>query len=146
MKKRLYSQDAAVVVRPNRAASDAADWTPDNLSAGEISAGVIAEAVTLDAREWDDVQLVADWEKLGVADVGGALTIEILIATPDAISTVGRRWRILSTVASLTTGITALAAVRGHDAAFRITALTLGTADKVQLKVTGGTRARREKS
>jgi hypothetical protein len=116
------------------------------LSAGEISSGVIAEAVTLDAREWDDVQLVADWEKLGVPDAGGALTIEVLIATPDAISTVGRRWRILSTVASLTSGITALAAVRGHDSAFRITALTLGTADKVQLKVTGGNRARREKS
>ena len=146
MKKRLYSQDASITVRPNRAVADAADWTPDNLSAGEISGGIVADTVILDGREWDDVQLVADWELLGVPNAGGSAAIEVLISTPDSISPRGRRWRIIATISSLTSGISALAGIRGHDSAFRITALTMGTADKVQLRVTGGTRARREKS
>lgn len=146
MKKRLYSQDASITVRPNRAVADASDWSPDNLSAGEISGGIVADTVILDGREWDDVQLVADWELLGVPDAGGSMNISVLISTPDSISPVGRRWRVIATISSLTSGISALAGIRGHDSAFRITSLTMGTADKVQLRVTGGTRARREKS
>ena len=146
MKKRLYSQDAAITVRPDRAVADAANWTPDNLSAGEISGGIIADTVTLDGREWDDIQLIADWEKTGAPDVGGSANVEVLISTPDPISTLSRRWRIIATISGLTSGISALAGIRGHDSAFRITSLTMGTADKVQLRVTGGTRARREKS
>lgn len=137
-KRRLYGRDGIVTVRDARDAVDASDWTPDNLSAGEISGGVTTDSVTLDAREWEDLRVVACFTKLGVPDPGGSVGVFLLMSIPDATGTCGRLWREMGTAVTLTSTIsTLLEEIDGHDVAVRIDALTLGTADAVTLKITG---------
>lgn len=139
-KQRLYSQDAAATVRPDRTAADAATWTPDNLSAPEISGGVVADDVTLDAREWAEVQVVVDFsDGSGGLVTGGSVDLVPLIATPSPLASGGRVWRALATISGLaSSGISAAVPVNAHDVAFRISALTLSGAADVSVRVTGG--------
>lgn len=138
-KRRLYSQDATVVVRDDLGIQDAAAWTPDNLSAGEITAGVVADDVTLDAREWDTVRLVVDFETTaGAPHVGGTVTITPLVATPYPNNAGGRKWRELASTGALGSGAIYEVATEGHDVAFRVTALALAGADVAIVRTTGG--------
>lgn len=138
-KRRLYAQDATTIVRDARGIQDAAAWTPDNLSAGEISGGVTADDVTLDAREWRTVRLVIDFEQpAGTPHAGGNVTVTPLYSTPDPNSPNGRRWRAGTSTGAFTSSDFVEVAPEGHDVAFRITALALSGADIGILKVTGG--------
>lgn len=138
-KRRLYGQDATTVVRDARGIQDAAAWTPDNLSAGEVTGGVTADDVTLDAREWRTVRLVVDFEQpAGTPHAGGTITVLPLFSTPDPNSPNGRKWREGTSSGIMTDDSFVEVATEGHDVAFRITALALAGADIAILKVTGG--------
>jgi hypothetical protein len=138
-KRRLYAQDATSVVRDARGIQDAASWTPDNLSAGEVSGGVTADDVTLDAREWKTLRLVVDFEQpAGTPHAGGTVDVTPLYSTPDPNSPNGRKWREGSATGAFDSDAFVEVAPEGHDVAFRITALALTGADIAILKVTGG--------
>lgn len=136
-KQRLYGVGGVATLRSLRDAVDASDWTPDHLSAGEISGGVVADDVTLDAREWTSLRVIANYSLLGVPDPGGSVDIMLLMAIPDPTASNGRIWKELGTTITLTGTISyVVQTVDGHDIAARIDALTLGTADAVTLQVT----------
>lgn len=142
-KKRLYSQDATAPVREERTAADAAAWSPDNLSGGEVGAGIVADDVTLDAREWDDVRLVVDFtDGAGGLVTGGSVDVVPMISTPNDLASTGRVWRDLAAISGLASGaVSADVPVRGHDVAFRLSAVTLSGAVDATLRVTGGSWA-----
>jgi len=133
-KQRLYDHRAVVAVRSSRTAIDAAAWTPDNLIVPET-----ADGVTLDAREWQSVQLVVDFEDAGGAPVaGGSVDVAFLMATRDPAAASGRRWKEFGSSAGVTGDDAVSVAAAGHDVAVRLDALTLSGATSVSLKVTGG--------
>lgn len=139
-KKRVYSEDGIAILREERTAADAAAWTPDNLSAGEISGGVTADDVTLDAREWSAVNLYVDFVDAGGAPhAGGTVTVSTLFSVRDDGATNGRRWKERDVVTDMTGLDVSSIDVDGHNVAFRIDALALGGATNASLKVTGGT-------
>jgi len=78
---RLYGPKGSSEVRRDRSVVDATDWTPDNLSAGETIGGLVADDVTLAAREWQDVRIVADFH--GSPLGSESVEVEPLIAVPD---------------------------------------------------------------
>lgn len=139
-KKVLYASSGVARARSARAAVDAPAsgvWSPDNLNANEIAAPLTADDVTLRGHDWQDVRLVARFA--GAPNGAESVEVEPLIAVPDPANPTQRVWAVLpkETLApNLDTGVVA---IRGHDAAFRITALTLGTATSVSIDVTGGT-------
>jgi hypothetical protein len=144
-KQRLHSQDASTIVRNDRDAADSpasGDWTPDNLNADEISGGVVADDVILDAREWSSVRLMVDFEDAaGDPASGTSVDITPLIGVPQANQATGRFWKELTAVTTLTAAQAIEVDVHAHDCAFRITAVTLGGADHFKLRVTGGVRS-----
>ena len=132
---RLYGPKGSSEVRRDRSVVDATDWTPDNLSAGETIGGLVADDVTLAAREWQDVRIVADFH--GSPLGSESVEVEPLIAVPDPNGGV-RKWSTLPKF-TLTPNLDGeLAPVGGHDCAFRITALALDGATDVSLLATGG--------
>ena len=135
--RRLYNTDGNAVVREARTAADAADWTPNNLSAGEISGGVVAYDVCLDAREWSSVRLYPEF--VGTPVGTPAVTVEPLIALDSAS---GRIWSAMSAVA-MNAGKYQDVVVNGHFVAFRITILALNGTTSVSLHVTGGAKITR---
>jgi hypothetical protein len=141
-KKRLYGHDGVVTVREERTAADApaaGSWTPDNLNAAEISGGVVADDVTLDAREWEEVYLSIDFvDAAGAPVAGGTVDVDFLLSVPQVGGTRGRRWKVASSVSSLSGDDLAPIPSSGHDCAFRLTAVSLGGANKVNIRVTGG--------
>jgi hypothetical protein len=137
---RLPSSSGTVAVRSARAALDgpaAGLWTPDNRNANEIGGGEVPTDFILDAREWEDVRIVADF----AGALSGAETVEVqpLIGIPKNTAP-GRDWATLPKFTLAPQLDSDVAPVRGHFSAFRITALSLGTGTSVTLKATGGTR------
>lgn len=126
--KRLYSPDAAPSIRDGVTGTDAADWTPD--AAGTPSDHVI------DAREWETVRVWPDF----VGGVGTSVTLTPLLAVPAGSSP--RKWIALPTTGALAPEAFSEIAVEGHFASFRVTALTLGAATSVNVRVTGGRQRR----
>ncbi len=110
------------------------DWTPDNLNADESA--LSADDVILEAAEWEDVRVVAFFETA----VNGTETVDVtpLRALPNAPSPSGRLWVPLAPVTLAPQLGSSLVRVDAGLIAFRITALTLGTATKVGIIVTGG--------
>ena len=143
-KKRLYGYDGVVTVREARTAIDGpaiGTWTPDNLNAGEISGGVVADDVTLDAREWSHVYVVLDFvDGSGNPHAGGIGTVTMLMAVPDANGTNGRRWKEVSTASGLDGDSATSFEPVGHDVAFRLDNLVLSGATSVSIKITGQQR------
>lgn len=138
-KRRLYAPDATTVVRDELGIQDAADWSPDNLSAGEIAGGVTADDVILDAREWKTIRLVVDFEQpAGTPHAGGTVTITPLVSTPDPNSPLGRKWRAGTSTGAFGSSGFIEVTPEGHDIAFRVTALALAGADIAIVRVTGG--------
>jgi len=136
-KQRLYGVGGVATVRSLRDAVDAADWTPDNLSVGEIGGGVTADSVTLDAREWSFLRVIADFSLSGLPDPGGSLDVFLLMSTYDPTAPMARRWKEMGTTITLTDGVSSdIEDINGHDIAVRIDALTLGTADAVTIRFT----------
>jgi hypothetical protein len=145
-KLRLLSHDASTVVRNDRTAVDApaaGSWTPDNLNADEIAANVTADDVTLDAREWSIVRLMVDFEDVaGDPAAGTSVNVTPLISVPLANQPTGRFWKALAAVTGLTANDAIEVSVHAHDCAFRLTAVTLGAAHHLKLRVTGGVPSR----
>lgn len=145
-KLRLYGEDGIVTVRDAKTIADApasGTWSPDNLNAAEIAASVVADDVTLDAREWETVNLFADFvDGAGAPHAGGSVDVTLLLATPDGGASTGRRWKERMFVEALTGSIVMDVPVDGHDVAFRADVLDLNGATSVLLKVTGGRRLR----
>lgn len=139
-KKVLYGSDGVARVRAERAAADAPAagvWTPDNLNADEIAAPLVADDVTLRGHDWQTVRLVARFG--GTPDGSESVEVETLIAVPDPTDPIGARsWVTLPKVTLAPALATMEVLIRGHNAAFRITDLTLGTATSVSIDVTGG--------
>jgi hypothetical protein len=142
MKRILYGAQGRTDVRENRpAGTDAANWTPDNLSAGEIAGSVVADDVTFEGRGWEDVRVGAFFG----AGFGGAetVTVQTLRAIRDPAGTNGRLWVADGTPLVLSPhGFLSAAITADKDLAFRITALTLNGAADVTIFVTGGKRVR----
>jgi hypothetical protein len=133
---KLPGPSASAIVRAARTAADAPAaglWTPDNLNAAEIGAGVTADMVTLDGRTWDDVYVLPVFNVAG----GTSVVVTPLIAIKDALGTRGRVWAELAPQ-TLTPLLSGVMPVRGHVCAFRVTTITLGAAANVKLMATGG--------
>lgn len=132
--RRLFSPNGIVPVRLARTAADAADWSPDNIDSGEVR-----EEVLLDAREWDELLIVADF--VGTVGGGTSLTIEPILEIAEAA---GRRYLPLApfTLTKQLESPATLIRVDGHFIAFRLTAYTLGTTTSVSIKATGGQKRR----
>lgn len=139
----LFGHEGRTDVRVERGAADApaaGAWTPDNLNANEISASVEADDVILAAAEWEDVRLVAYFN----GSPGGAetVTVQPLRAVRVPVAP-GREWISAGDPIDLAPhGASSLVLTDGADYAFRITAVTLDSADDVTLFVTGGQRTR----
>lgn len=141
MKRILHGAQGRADVREGRGAIDDAAWTPDNLSAGEIGGGVLADDVTLEGRGWEDVRVVAFF---GAGFAGSeTVTVQVLRSLRDPAGSNGRLWvpqgaaLVLAPHGTLSGDVQADA-----DLAFRITVLTLNGAADLSLFVTGGTRVR----
>ncbi len=145
-KQRLHSHDASRIVRSDRTAADAptsGSWTPDNLNANEIAANVVADDVTLDAREWSTVRVMVDFEDVaGDPATGTSVNVTPLISVPLANQPTGRFWKELAAITGLTANDAVEVSVHAHDSAFRLTAVTLGAAHHLKLRVTGGVPSR----
>ncbi len=130
-----------MIVRATRAAADSpvsGDWTPDNLNADESA--LDADDVILLSADWEDVRLVAIF--VGSTDASETVDVLPLRAIPDAVGSLGRRWIPLDSVTLAPDLGNELVLVDGGLIAFRITAITLGTATSVNLVVTGGAERR----
>ena len=127
--KRLYSPDAAPSVRDTIAAADAGTWTPDDEATPSDH--------VLDAREWETVRVFPDF----VGGVGTSVTLTPLLAVP-IDSAPGRTWIALASTGALAPEVFSEIAVEGHFASFRVTAVTLGAAASVNVRVTGGRKRR----
>lgn len=141
---RLYGPDGVATVRTVRTVADAPAsglWNPDNLNADEIAGSVVADDVTLDALQWDNVRLVAIFSG---SPLGSELVeVEPLIAVPDPSDPINSRtWATLSKFTLSPELDTDIAEVTGHSCAFRMTSLNLNGATDVTLQVTGGIRRR----
>lgn len=141
MKRILHGAQGRAAVREGRAVIDAADWTPDNLSAGETGGGVVADDVILEGRGWEEVRVVAFFN--GAKSGAETTTVQPLrsIRVPGAAP--GREWVPEGAALVLAPHGTISAVIPADaDLAFRATALTLGTATSLTLFVTGGKRVR----
>lgn len=129
---KLLGPDGAAKVRSARTAADAATWTPEVEGA--------PKNFILDARDFDSVRVTPVFlDGSGAIVNGNSVSIDPLIMIPDARSTTGGRiWRQLPSTGSVTDGAVAEIAACAHFCAFRITAVSLGTATSVDLVVTGG--------
>jgi len=141
-KRILFAAGGRANVRETRTAADVAGWDPDNLSAGEISAEVVADDVTFHADDWEDVHIVAQWA--GTPGGSEEVTIQPLRAVWKATAP-GRDWVPFDAPVTLNAAApSARVAVNRGDTAFRISSLTLLLgADDVTLLVTSGLRAPR---
>jgi len=126
--KRLYSPDAAPSIRDALTAADAGTWTPDD-------AGTPADHV-LDAREWETVRVYPSF----VGGAGTSVTLTPLLAVPAGASP--REWIALATTGVLVPEAFSEVPVEGHFASFRATAVVLGAAASVNVRVTGGRKRR----
>jgi hypothetical protein len=121
----LYNTDGRAVCRATRAAADAGTWLPTDES---VPANHI-----LDGRPWEKVQVRPEFD---IAPGGtGTVTVQLLKAVPRAGG--GREW-IEETAVAIAVNKSADFVIDGHLVAFRITAVTLGTANNVSIVATGG--------
>lgn len=145
-KRRLYGEDGIAILRSEKTAADApasGSWTPDNLNALEITGGLVADDVTLDAREWESANLYIDFvDGSGDPHDGGTMDVALLLAVPDSAATSGRRWKLRQTISALGGTMVTNIPLDGHDVAVRIDAVALGGATSGTIKVTGGRRLR----
>lgn len=142
---RLYSPDAFVTVRSGRTTIDdptTGVWTPDNRNPVANPPDEEPDPPSdfiLDAREWEDLRLVAEFA--GAPTGAETVEIETLISVPTDSG--GRVWATLQKVTLAPNLATDVVPVRGHFCAFRITAINLtGGATAVKIKATGGTLRR----
>lgn len=122
---RLYSPNASATVRSGVTSADAGSWTPE-------SEGTPTDFI-LDAREWETVRLVADNT--------GANTVSVQpLRSMWQAAEPGRSWATLgSAINTMAVGEMAEIATEGGFVAFRVTAVSAGTAT---LRVTGGKKRR----
>lgn len=128
---KIYGPGAQVTVRSNRSAADASDWTPDNTAGGE-------SGVVLDAREWEDVRVHADF----LGSPGGSETVTLVPMASRRTSAGALVWYDLPEVTLAGDKANDLVLTDGMDVSFRITALTLDSAGGVDIIVTSGQRDR----
>jgi hypothetical protein len=122
--KYLYNTNGRAVCRSALIAADAGTWLPTDESTP-------ADHI-LDGRVWEKVQICPEFN---VAPGGtGTITVQLLKAVPTAT---GRQW-IAETAVAIPVGESADFVVDGHLVAFRVTAVTLGTAASVSVIATGG--------
>ena len=128
----LYGPTGQVNIREERTAADAADWSPAN-TVDEDAGDVIFAS-----REWEEVRAVAYFN----GTVGGSETVTVQpireMRAPDG----SKFWIDLPEVVLAGQGGTDMVLTDGARVAFRISALTLGTADSVTLILTGGNYSR----
>lgn len=128
---RLYGPDGSAKVRSARTASDAGTWTPDAES--------VPKNFMLDAREWDSIKITPVFLNGGGAIAAGTnVTVTPLILVPDSRAATGRLWKALASTGAIVDGSLVEIAVQAHICAFLLSAVTLGAATSVDLKVTGG--------
>jgi len=128
--KRLYSPDAAPSIRDALTAADAGTWTPDD-------EGASAPDHTLDAREWETLRVYPEF----VGGAGTSVTLTPLLRVP-AVAAPGHTWIALATTGALVPEAFSEIDVEGHFCSFRATAVVLGAAASVNVKVTGGRKRR----
>lgn len=122
---RLYSPDAAATVRAGLTGTDGGSWVPT--AANQI----------LDAREWDHLHVFPE-------GVGGAVTsINLTPLYRIRRSDGAYEWKegtATGNIGPTVEGVEVLA--DGHFMTFRCTALVLGTATSVNVRVSGGRKRR----
>jgi hypothetical protein len=118
---RLYSPDAAATVRSGLTGTDAGSWTPGS------------DAEILDAREWEHVHVFPEF--VGGAGTSVNLTPLYRIRKSDG-SIEWREGSATGVIGPVVEGVEVLA--DGHFMSFRLTALALGTATSVNVRVSGG--------
>jgi len=131
-RKLLFNTDGVAVVRAGLTAADAGTWVPVHAQQED----------QFDGREWDTVKVTPVFRNSGGAVVDGtSIDITPLIEVPVEGGPV---WRELAAIASLTDdGAVGEIPFHGHIGAVRLDAVVLGTADKVDIVLTGGTRVPR---
>lgn len=137
-KRQLHAPNGVVTVREAVAAADAATWTPEDVA--DTVPGVTRDLVILDGEYWDEVAVTPRFSTPHATD---ACSIQALIAVPQAAAP-GRQWVAVDAA----TAITAAAHGKGirlrndgHDVAFRVTGVTIGTAlGTIDIIATGGRR------
>lgn len=137
-KRKLLGVGGSVNVRATRTAADGATWSPDNLSGGETGAGIVADDVTLLGEDWESVYVIAEFA--GAPGGTETVTIQPLRAVWKSAAP-GRDWIPFGAaivIAAPANGKSALVAINRAATALRITALTLGGATSVTLRVTSG--------
>ena len=142
-KLKLHGPQGSVLVRIGRTAADApvsGIWTPDNLNADEIAFPIGPDDVILDGSDFEDVRLVAAFE--GSVIGAETVTVKPLRALPSPGGPLGRLWIVLADVVLAPQLGSDVIVINAGLMAFRIGALTLGTATNVNLAVTGGLRVR----
>lgn len=141
--QQLHGPDGRALIRQGRTAADApavGAWTPDNLNAGEL---FTPYQVTLNGRPWETVRVTPVFTDGAGSVVNGTnVSLVPLIAVPEPLAPLGRVWRELTAIATLTDDAVAEVAVEGHLLSFRITAVTLGAATDVRVVATGGRQRR----
>lgn len=137
--QRLYSADGVATVRSGVTVADAGGFVPDDLGVKPLP-----DAIILDAREWETVNVFVDFtDGAGAPATGVSITVEPLIAVATDLTGVslGRDWLALASLGAILPLAAVEAPVAGHFAAFRVTAIDLtGGAVDGRVRVTGGKR------
>jgi len=133
--RRLYSSDAATDVRPPKAASDAGTWTPDDEDPSDVH--------ILDGREWDSVRLFPTFRDATPEQTAGtSVVVDVLLQVPEPANPAGYRWLEVVSSQTINDGEAFEVEIDGHNAAVRVTTVTLGGATDVVMRATGGNLAR----
>lgn len=136
-KRQLHAPNGFAIVRTGLTAADAATWTPEDVTDDPVGT---RDLVILDGEYWDEVTVTPRFSTPHATD---ACSIQALIAVPQS-AVPGRQWVAVDAA----TGITAPAHGKGirlrndgHDVAFRVTGVTIGTvAGTIDVVATGGRR------